>query len=426
MNGKVVQIYPGICRKKDFDNCITGTNFNIAYPANESDPFYTEWTKPSFNPVVNNTQRDPSTAWKTPYGEWRLTSFDTTSYASKDFINWYSIGKQPGFSAGECPSFFKLPRTVRVGDAKRQDSQILPTHVHKFSLQDGRRDWMQVGTWIEGTPGNPGKWTKIGDKSIIDSGNFYASKDFYDPVKNRRINFGWAVVSPGSTLSLGREVVYNVDLQQLEFAPLEEQKSLRSIQLANVSKTDVLEGWEFMSRGWGPGAGRQIEIVASFSLQSILKAPSMFGVVALTGQQKSNTNGVYFYLNITTETINCMRMIASGGEDGKSNTCNIFVGALKQGQRGPSNPLFSDTLRISPAEDSIELRVFVDQTFHEAYWQNGRVAMTVNNPQQATALQYDGVALRKDFGEVKLEFLNIFQVDSIWISKTELLDQMKK
>ena len=65
VNGKVVQIYPGICRKKDFDNCITGTNFNIAYPANESDPFYTEWTKPSFNPVVNNTQRDPSTAWKT-------------------------------------------------------------------------------------------------------------------------------------------------------------------------------------------------------------------------------------------------------------------------------------------------------------------------------------------------------------------------
>ena len=103
---------------------------------------------------------------------------------------------------------------------------------------------MQVGTWRDGTPGNPGKWTKIGDKSIIDSGNFYASKDFYDPVKNRRINFGWAVVSPGSTLSLGREVVYNVDLQQLEFAPLEEQKSLRSIQLANLSQAEFLEGWK--------------------------------------------------------------------------------------------------------------------------------------------------------------------------------------
>ena len=122
-----------------------------------------------------------------------------------------------------------------------------------------------------------------------------------------------------------------------------------------------------------------------------------------------------------------MQMKAGGGRDGNNNICNIFVGALKQGQRGPSNPLFSDTLRISPAEDSIELRVFVDQTFHEAYWQNGRVAMTVNNPQQAAALQYDGVALRKDFGEAKLEFLRIFQVDSIWISKAELLDhQMKK
>ena len=84
--------------QKDFDNCVTGTNFNIAYPANESDPLY-RVDKSSFNPVVNNTQRDPSMAWKTPYGEWRLTSFDTTSYASKDFVNWYSIGKQPGFSA---------------------------------------------------------------------------------------------------------------------------------------------------------------------------------------------------------------------------------------------------------------------------------------------------------------------------------------
>ena len=49
-----------------------------------------------------------------------------------------------------------------------------------------------------------------------------------------------------------------------------------------------------------------------------------------------------------------MRMIASGGEDGKATPVTFFVGALKQGQRGPSNPLFSDTLRITPAEDSIE------------------------------------------------------------------------
>ena len=33
----------------------------------------------------------------------------------------------------------------------------------------------------------------------VDTGALYASKDFYDPVKNRRINWGWARVPPAST-----------------------------------------------------------------------------------------------------------------------------------------------------------------------------------------------------------------------------------
>ena len=34
-----------------------------------------------------------------------------------------------------------------------------------------------------------------GKEALVDAGAFYASKDFYDPVKQRRINFGWAQIS---------------------------------------------------------------------------------------------------------------------------------------------------------------------------------------------------------------------------------------
>ena len=174
----------------------------------------------------------------------RLTAFDTTSYASKDFVNWYSIGKQPGFSAGECPSFFKLLEPFASETQNVRIPRFFPPTCisFRFRMAAGTGCKSELGEMVR--RGNPGKWTKIGDKSIIDSGNFYASKDFHDPVKNRRINFGWAVVSPGSTLSLGREVIYNVDLQQLEFAPLEEQKSLRSIQLATMSLQSKLMFWK--------------------------------------------------------------------------------------------------------------------------------------------------------------------------------------
>ena len=70
VDGKVVQIYPGLCYPQFSDNCPGGTNLAIAVPADPDDPLQTNWTKDVFtvNPIVNNTGRDPSTAWKTPAG----------------------------------------------------------------------------------------------------------------------------------------------------------------------------------------------------------------------------------------------------------------------------------------------------------------------------------------------------------------------
>lgn len=131
----------------------------------------THWTKDTFttNPIVNNTGRDPSTAWQTPAGEWRLTTFDTMIMGSMDFKTWYRIGKQPGFPVGECPSFFPLPRTT-PGAGPPPAGTPTPTHVHKASI--GGKDWMQVGRYTAGPPRSNGNWTALLEQVMIDAGHY--------------------------------------------------------------------------------------------------------------------------------------------------------------------------------------------------------------------------------------------------------------
>ena len=51
-------------------------------PADYSDVLLENWTKPSYNPIIENTQRDPSTPWKSPSGEWRLRTYDAKVYGA--------------------------------------------------------------------------------------------------------------------------------------------------------------------------------------------------------------------------------------------------------------------------------------------------------------------------------------------------------
>merc|ERR1711990_767684 len=45
----------------------------------------------------------------------------------------------------------------------------------------------------------------------------------------------------------------------------------------------------------------------------------------------------------------------------------------------------SSSLNLTRAESTVSLRIFIDQTFAEAYWQDGRVAMTVSVAPSAVA-----------------------------------------
>ena len=126
VDGKPVIIYPGLCTKKHCPHgghcpcsgfagttptSTYGSTYNAAVPANLADPFLTNWTKPSYNPLVNGTGDDPSTgtAWKTASGEWRLIGNQQGGgsgapiYGSKDFKTWYKIGFTT-LKLGDCPT----------------------------------------------------------------------------------------------------------------------------------------------------------------------------------------------------------------------------------------------------------------------------------------------------------------------------------
>jgi len=151
----------------------------------------TEWTKPSYNPIVNGTGDDPSTAWLTADGEWRMIGNQGCDsgapiYGSKDFVTWYKIGCTT-LRLGDCPTFFPLP-PLTPGTV---NTTTLPTHVHKAGSNN---DVVQIGTWTDGIPGpngTTGTWEPTPGvpfgSTPVDTGTTHASKDFWDPVKNRRI-----------------------------------------------------------------------------------------------------------------------------------------------------------------------------------------------------------------------------------------------
>ncbi|RYR71377.1 hypothetical protein Ahy_A02g005639 [Arachis hypogaea] len=238
-----------------------------AVPANASDPFLTKWVKPDdYNPIaiieqgVNGSAfRDPTTAWWID-GHWKMLvgakkkhRGEAYLYNSKDFVNWvrakHPIHSAPNTGMWECPDLYP----VSLRSKKGLDTSIVGNsvkHVLKNSLDVTRYDYYTVGTYL---------WKK--DKYIPDNtsedgwgglrydyGNFYASKSFFDPSKNRRIIWGWANES-------------------------------------DSTEDDVKKGW----------AGIQADVEVTFSFSSLNKAepfdPSWVNAQDLCAQKGSKIQG---------------------------------------------------------------------------------------------------------------------------------------
>ena len=202
-SGEIIMLYTG-----DTDDAVQVQN--LAYPANLSDPLLLNWTKYENNPVIvpptgiaSDNFRDPTTMWVRPDGVWRVAIgslvnttgivlvYKTTNFTDYELLDGILHGV-PGTGMWECVDFYPVLIDGDYGlDTSDFGSNI--KHVLKASMDDNRHDYYALGTYDPvnntWTPDNPELDVGIGLR--LDYGRYYASKTFYDPVKKRRILYGW-------------------------------------------------------------------------------------------------------------------------------------------------------------------------------------------------------------------------------------------
>jgi beta-fructofuranosidase len=238
----------------------------MAVPADPTDPLLRKWVKVANNPIITRPLdvgeqdfRDPSTAWQQSDGTWIFTvgakrgsTGVALQYRSKDTKNWELEEKllHSGNSHGmwECIDFFPVDydtpttTTVPLGDTQK--------YIFKISLFDEKQDFYIVGTYDElaqkFSPDHPDHDVGLG--FILDYGSYYASKSFFDPVKNRHIMWAWVPESCtqemdiqkgwSSVLGVPRTLVLESKTGGANLLqwPIEEIDSLRGCK---ISQTDV-------------------------------------------------------------------------------------------------------------------------------------------------------------------------------------------
>jgi sucrose-6-phosphate hydrolase SacC (GH32 family) len=371
VDGKPVMMYPGKCNCKGTN--VTGApccndgkggfTYVLVVPEDPGDKLYTNWSKTGSiggktftNPVVNNTGDDPSTAWKLngdESAEWRIIGNQACKpeggnpvYGSKDFVSWYKVGCST-LMAGDCPTFFPLPKLFPGTEHYLDAHGPLPNHVHKSGGRGG--DQFQVGTWTDGKPGSeseggtPGTWEVLAGTGTVfqDKGTTHASKDFFDPVQSRRILWVWGTV-PSGIQTVPRELTYHPGLKRIVWNPTAEVAALRSATpIAKLPATPI------------PAGGTPVSLKAA------------------------KASDIELYFEVPKQAATLAVQIGSSGScfidfvPGANQMAKCGFNATK-GHKGGEDavPLLGD-------ETYLSMRVLIDGSVGECYWQEGRVAMTV-------------------------------------------------
>ena len=316
------------------------------------------------NPIVNHTGDDPSTAWKTEHGEWRLIGNQgggqggAPIYGSMDFKSWYKVGFTT-LKLGDCPTFFPLPSITPGSAAGLTDADYaaMPNYVHKAGSGN---DQVQVGTWTDGQPGpegvgTAGTWVQHGGSVPLDNGKTHASKDFWDPVKKRRIMWVWGTLK-GGLQTIPRDMTYNPKTNKINYAPVEEMNGLRGKVLSKLQ---------------GGTSPMTLAASSASDMEISFKRPtqSSSNTGAAVDRFSVSASGGTFYIDYTgTGTAACgfaavpsMLQANSVDSTGKPVQC-------------------VDTVDILDTDTEITMRIFFDNNVAEVYFMGGRVAMTVEIP----------------------------------------------
>ena len=440
-----VLVFPGVCDmyppSGTVPGCKYGYAFGAAAPANASDPFLTSWVKTG-QAVVNDTFDDPSTAWATADGELRwiancgdgtvgdcgpdparasaplyataATTFngDETPFAASHFVGFTNL------RAGECSSLYPLPPLANG----TLPAARMPTHVHKWGCEP-YTDCVEIGWWREGKRGEVGAWTGLnGDGrsgsgyQAMDRGFAYAAKDVEGAPGGLRVSIAWARLNPsqqGQQLNndvqtVARQVTYHPTLQQLLFYPVPALDSLRGPLLGSARGQTVTPGKPVSLGPWTEG--NQSDVLVRVRVPS---TPTTL-YVSVTAEVR-----VEFYINFPGTAAAAAAAAAAGQGGDEAPWAEAEVGLLT------ADPYvsFKDTLRLLPTDKVLELRLLVDHAIVEAYWQGGRVAMTVPAP----LTESTRIALTTDTAGASLAVdVDVWYVESAWIGKDEALSRASR
>ncbi|CAJ1884972.1 unnamed protein product [Sphenostylis stenocarpa] len=292
-----------------------------AVPEDLKDPYLRKWVKPDkFNPflvadkgVNGSAFRDPTTAWRSKDGHWKILVGSRREdrgmaylYRSKDFRKWVRA-KHPLHSSSntgmwECPDFYPVSLKDKLGlDASVDGSHV--KHVLKNSLDVTRYEYYTVGTYIQEMDKYvPDKTSEDGWRGLrYDYGNFYASKSFFDPSKNRRVIWGWANESDSAQddtrkgwagiQAIPRTVWLDSSGRQLVQWPVEELNNLRGKEISmknqKLQKGDIVEVKGITAA--------QADVEVTFSISSLDKAekydPKWVYAQDVCAQKGSNVQG---------------------------------------------------------------------------------------------------------------------------------------
>ena len=276
-----------------------------------------------------------------------------------------------------------------------------------------------------------------------------ASKDFWDPVKKRRILWGWSTGGPPKALP--RELTYHPTLQSIVQHPVEELDELHeqvvteipsSITLAageerhvgTANATDAVMTFVLPQLSTGEwctfGFATQGLVSPDGSNHSVLKD----GFIVLINYTLPNASEVASGINYVDTAVSITARPAPpphhADVDGDGDAARRAHG----GPRPPPPPAAPvPLLALLTNETEVKLRVFTDGPGRsiEIYWMGGRKAITKmwnshnGQPLALPAGDWRGsMAIWNDANSsavVEMQSLKIWTMGSIWATEEEVL-----
>ncbi|KAF5753915.1 putative glycosidase [Helianthus annuus] len=381
---------------------------NLIEPKNLSDPYLREWVKYTGNPVINlpdgiqhDDFRDPTTAWLADDGKWRIIVGSQKDkkgiaflYQSEDFVNW-SMHESPlhevaGTGIWECPDFFP----VWVDSTNGVDTSVMNSrvkHVLKVGLFDYQKDYYMIGDYnFVNENYVPQNELTLGTLRY-DYGKYYASKSFFDPVKNRRILLAWVNESDSQAddvakgwsgvHSFPRSIWLDKKQKQLVQWPIKEIETLYENE-ATVQNKNLEDGSSHEILGitaW------QVDVKLSFKLNNLEEAekldPSGVDPQLVCSEMDASKKGKFgpFGLlalashDLTEQTAIFFRVFQNNGR-------YIVLMCSDQSRSSTRNGLDKTTygafVDIDPQQDEISLRTLIDHSIVESFGGGGKTCIT--------------------------------------------------